>query len=277
MSRNLNKYKVSCGDLIDDVLHIKHMYGAMRYKFGHFELDSRAMVLSENSRKISVEPQIYTLIELLVKNHDRIVSKDEIREYIWGGRIVSDAALNSRLKSARKLLGDSGKLQVYIKTIPNVGLKFIADVEIIDPSLKPLSETVEPSVRAASKAKLHWYALALAIILIGFFGFVFSSAGGFTHVGNDNTDPYLIESFTIHENQAIVGFNTLHLENHTRAQCMEACLNESRFVCKSFDYFKGRNICDLSDMSMKDTGGLKSNYENDPYDHYARIFSEATE
>ncbi|MFT4926153.1 MAG: hypothetical protein ACI8WB_002251 [Phenylobacterium sp.] len=69
---------------------------------------------------------------------------------------------------------------------------------------------------------------------------------------------------------AISGYNNKHLSNKTVEQCKTACSIESGFFCRSFDYYKHSNGCDLSVKSGQSVGGLKTNYSNDPYDHYAR-------
>jgi TolB-like protein len=104
------------------------MLAAMLYRFGPFELDMARFELRVDGEPCRVEPQVFSLIALLVENRERLVSRDEIIEKVWDGRIVSDAAISSRIKSARQALGDDGKAQRYIKTIHNQGLRFVAPV-----------------------------------------------------------------------------------------------------------------------------------------------------
>ena len=75
---------------------------AMVYRFGPFELDLARVELRVDGEPRCVEPQVFALLALLVENRERLVSKDEIVEKVWDGRIVSDAAIASRIKSARK-------------------------------------------------------------------------------------------------------------------------------------------------------------------------------
>ncbi len=105
------------------------MLAAMLYRFGPFELDMARFELRVDGEPCRVEPQVFSLIALLVENRERLVSRDEIIEKVWDGRIVSDAAISSRIKSARQALGDDGKAQRYIKTIHNQGLRFVAPVQ----------------------------------------------------------------------------------------------------------------------------------------------------
>ena len=100
----------------------------MIYRFGPFELDLATVELRAGGEVRSVEPQVFALLALLVENRERLVSRDEIIEKVWDGRIVSDAAVASRVKSARQALGDDGKAQRFIKTIHGQGFRFVADV-----------------------------------------------------------------------------------------------------------------------------------------------------
>jgi TolB-like protein len=98
----------------------------MIYGFGEFELDLATMELRAGGKAVGVEPQVFALLALLVGNSERLVSKDEIIEKVWDGRVVSDAAVASRVKSARQALGDDGKSQKFIRTIHGQGYRFVA-------------------------------------------------------------------------------------------------------------------------------------------------------
>ena len=77
---------------------------------------------------IAVEPQVFDLLVYLVQNRDRVVSKDDLIASVWGGRIVSDSTLTSRINAARKAVGDSGEDQKLIRTIARKGLRFVGAV-----------------------------------------------------------------------------------------------------------------------------------------------------
>jgi len=102
----------------------------MIYHFDQFELDIACFELREKGAAQSLEPQVFSLLAYLVEHHERLVSKNELFEKLWSGRVVTDSALTSRIKSARQALGDSGKAQQFIKTIHGKGFRFIADVSI---------------------------------------------------------------------------------------------------------------------------------------------------
>lgn len=99
----------------------------MIYNFEDFELDTDYLELRKFGKSQNIEPQVYSLLELLISNHHRIVSKDEINQHVWAGRIVSDATVNSRIRSARLAVGDNGTDQKFIKTAHNRGFRFIGN------------------------------------------------------------------------------------------------------------------------------------------------------
>ena len=80
----------------------------MIYKFDDFTLDIDRVELCQNGEAVRIEPQVFDLLELLITSNGRMDSRDEIFSAIWDDRIVSDAALSSRIKDARKALGESG-------------------------------------------------------------------------------------------------------------------------------------------------------------------------
>ena len=102
----------------------------MRFEFADHILDINRRELRRGSTLIAVEPQVLDLLVYLLRNRDRVVSKDDIIAAVWGGRIVSDAALTSRIYAARKAIGDSGQGQQLIRTISRKGLRFVGAVDM---------------------------------------------------------------------------------------------------------------------------------------------------
>ncbi|MGH1463163.1 MAG: winged helix-turn-helix domain-containing tetratricopeptide repeat protein [Neptuniibacter sp.] len=102
----------------------------MRYLFNEFTLDTERGELSRQGEPVHSEPQVIELLSLLVKHHDRTVSKEEILNEIWAGRVVSEAALSSRIKSLRQVLGDDGRTQQTIRTVHKRGFRFVVAVEV---------------------------------------------------------------------------------------------------------------------------------------------------
>lgn len=101
----------------------------MIYTFGDCRIDTDLFELSRNGAGVPVQPQVLELLIMLIDNRDHVVSKDELLRTIWKGRIVSETALSSRIKSARQMIGDDGKSQAYIKTIHGRGFRFVGSVD----------------------------------------------------------------------------------------------------------------------------------------------------
>ncbi len=115
----------------------------MYYRFEDFELDTSKRELIQNGAALKIEPQVYALLELLISNHEKVVSKADINTEIWNGREVSEGALSSRVYAARTTLGDNGTTQRLIKTIPNRGFMFIGKVEVKEVSVSQSSSSRE--------------------------------------------------------------------------------------------------------------------------------------
>lgn len=104
-------------------------------RFRDFELDTARFELRQAGERIAIEPQVFDLLVFLARNSDRTVTREEIFTAIWGNRIVSDAALSSQIKAARKALGDDGASQHTIATVHGRGFRFIAPIEDAMPGL----------------------------------------------------------------------------------------------------------------------------------------------
>ncbi|MDU8911446.1 transcriptional regulator [Aestuariicoccus sp. MJ-SS9] len=92
--------------------------------FENFRIDLQRGELRQNERVVQVEPQVLDLITYLAKHPGAIVSRDDLIEHVWGGRIVSDSAISTRINAARAALGDDGQAQKLIKTLPRRGFRF---------------------------------------------------------------------------------------------------------------------------------------------------------
>ena len=100
----------------------------MRYLFGDYSFDTDRRELLRGSDGVPVAPQVFELLDYLIRNRERVVSKDELINAVWNGRIVSDAALTTRLNVARVSVGDTGEEQRLIKTLPRKGFRFVGVV-----------------------------------------------------------------------------------------------------------------------------------------------------
>src|SRR5262249_45639836 len=101
----------------------------MLYVFEGFVLDTDKRELRRGVDVVSVAPQVFDVLDYLVRNRERVVSKDDLVATIWEGRIISDAALTTRLKAVRSAIGDSGEGQRLIKTLPRKGFRFVGRVQ----------------------------------------------------------------------------------------------------------------------------------------------------
>ena len=124
----------------------------MQFFFADHTLDTDRRELRRGSEPFAVEPQVFDLLVYLLQNRDRVVSKDDLIASVWGGRIVSDSTLTSRINAARKAVGDSGENQKLIRTIARKGLRFVGvvrtqpnGVEPVHASGPPPDEIHEPS------------------------------------------------------------------------------------------------------------------------------------
>ncbi|MGE0725157.1 MAG: winged helix-turn-helix domain-containing protein, partial [Alphaproteobacteria bacterium] len=100
----------------------------MLYLFEDFALDTGRRELRRNDVAVPVEPKVFDLIVHLLANRDRVADKDDLIAAVWGGRIVSEAAVSSAVKAARNALGDDGERQRLIRTLPRKGVRFVGTV-----------------------------------------------------------------------------------------------------------------------------------------------------
>jgi DNA-binding winged helix-turn-helix (wHTH) protein/tetratricopeptide (TPR) repeat protein len=98
------------------------------YIFDKYVLDPDRRELRKCAAVIAMEPQAFDLLLHLVHHRDHVVSRDELIEQIWGGRIVSESALSTRINAVRTAIGDSGSEQRLIKTLPRKGVRFVGEV-----------------------------------------------------------------------------------------------------------------------------------------------------
>jgi len=97
----------------------------VRFLFEDYVLDTERRELRRGSVLLSVEPQVFDLLEFLARNRDRVVSRNDLLASVWGGRIVSDLTLASRINAARRAIGDTGEQQRLIRTIIGKGVRFV--------------------------------------------------------------------------------------------------------------------------------------------------------
>lgn len=106
----------------------------MTLQFGRYTVDTQRRELRGDGALIHVEPQVFDVLAYLAEHRNRVISKDELFETVWKGRIVSDATLSSRINAARRAIGDTGEQQSLIRTVPRRGFLFAGEVATDDPS-----------------------------------------------------------------------------------------------------------------------------------------------
>lgn len=105
----------------------------MRFSFADYVLDTDSYALTRDGAAVQVEPQVFDLLALLAANAGKLVTRDRLVEEIWNGRVVSEATIAARINAARRAVGDDGKAQAVIRTIPRRGLEMIVPVRIETP------------------------------------------------------------------------------------------------------------------------------------------------
>jgi TolB-like protein/Tfp pilus assembly protein PilF len=129
----------------------------MQFFFENHVLDVERRELRRGADRVALEPQVFDLLVYLLKNRDRVVSKDDLIEGVWHGRIVSESTLTSRITAVRKAVGDNGNEQRLIRTMPRKGMRFVGDAH------EDNASSVDANSAATSTADKAKSAPALAL------------------------------------------------------------------------------------------------------------------
>jgi pimeloyl-ACP methyl ester carboxylesterase/DNA-binding winged helix-turn-helix (wHTH) protein len=161
------------------------------WRFDDFELDTAQYELRGAGTVIRVEPQVFDVMTQLVGNHERLVTKEELFDTVWGGRFVGEAALTSRIKAARRALGDDGESQRYIRTVRGRGYQFVGTLieprQAVEPEPPPEVEAAAPRQHIAFTRALDGIRLAYAVVGEG--PPLVRAANWMTHLGYDIESP----------------------------------------------------------------------------------------
>lgn len=125
----------------------------MRYRFNGCELDTATHQFRTGGDAKRLEPQVFDLLLCLLENAGRLVSRDDLIERVWEGRIVSEATISTRINAARKAVGDDGTRQAVIQTVPRRGFRLIADVQTGEEPETPVARSDEI---AATRQKVRF-------------------------------------------------------------------------------------------------------------------------
>jgi adenylate cyclase len=134
------------------------------HRFGNFTLDTELLELRNGQDRVTVEPQVFSLLAYLIENRSHVVSKQELIDNVWGGRIISDDTLNSRINAARRAVGDTGMAQAAIRTIVRRGFRFVAEIDTPaspPPGRAPSADDVSAS--AGTEVSFHPQKLPLPL------------------------------------------------------------------------------------------------------------------
>ena len=126
----------------------------MLFIFGSYVLDTGRRELRRGDTVLSVQPQVFDLLELLIRNRGRVVSRDDMLNAVWGGRIVSESTLATRINAARGAIGDDGKNQHLIRTLPRKGIRFVGEVREAED--EPQAPRAGPSPSGAAVRVAPW-------------------------------------------------------------------------------------------------------------------------
>jgi adenylate cyclase len=135
------------------------------YLFEDYALDTDRRELRRGAALLAMEPQVFDLLAFLVDNRDRVVSKDDLLASVWGGRIVSESTLATRINAARRIIGDSGEQQRLIRTTIGKGVRFVGAVQERQAAAEPaisipprLSIIVLPFINLSNDPELEFFA-----------------------------------------------------------------------------------------------------------------------
>ena len=154
----------------------------MRYLFEEYVFDTDLRELRRGAEVIAVAPQVFDLLDYLIRNRECVVSKDDLIRAVWKGRIVSDAALTTRLNAVRSAIGDTGDKQHLIKTLPRKGFRFVARVR---EDQKPTVEPVGSTVQGGDTRPTQTSAPRLSIVVLPF-----------ANIGGDPEQEYFVDGVT---------------------------------------------------------------------------------
>ncbi len=125
----------------------------MQYAFDDYVLDPERRELTRGAEPVAIGPQVFDLLLYLVRNRGHVVSKDDLLDAVWSGRIVSESTLTSHINAARKAIGDSGQEQHLIRTVARKGFRFVGEVGESTADGSASSARSEPPVSGRAPAE----------------------------------------------------------------------------------------------------------------------------
>jgi Tol biopolymer transport system component/DNA-binding winged helix-turn-helix (wHTH) protein len=133
-------------------------------EFGSYQFDLDTLRLSEDGRHIPAQPKALETLRVLVRNHTRVVSKEEILAVVWHDTVVEEANLSQQIFTLRRLFGDDSERPRFIATLPRRGYRFIADVREVANGNLAHSGAGAPSLGPTSRRRFTTAAIAVCAL-----------------------------------------------------------------------------------------------------------------
>jgi len=193
-------------------------------RFGDCELSVERIELRRAGKIIEMEPQVFDVLAYLLRHRERVVPKTELLDQVWGNRFVSESALSSRIKSARRAVGDTGRDQRIIKTIYGRGYRFVADVDDQPDSARPAhgpAATADPAAEDTT-APAHRVLRAVSDVIAGR-GVAIQISGG---PGSGKTELLHQVAGTARRQALAVGLSAPALASRSPYLCIAEVLKE---------------------------------------------------
>jgi TolB-like protein len=213
----------------------RHARNILDFRFADIEIDIPRRELRRASELVSIEPQVFDLLVHLVRNHDRIVTKDELIDTVWKGRVISEAALSSRISAARRAIGDSGAEQKLVRTLNKRGFRFVGAVQAAGKTTIPVAQ---PDARRRRESSAFTWSDRASIAVLPFH-----------NISGDSEQEYLADGVT---EDIITGLS--------RQQWFSVVDRNSTFACKGEAVDIRKLACDLGaryvlEGSVRKAGG----------------------
>lgn len=140
------------------------------YRFGEFSLLADDRMLLRGGERVPMAPRIFHLLLILVENAERLVSKETLMNQIWSDSFVEEGNLNRTVSRLRKILGERPNENIFIETVPRVGYRFIAEVEIVAAGLesgnKLRQKIKNPDAVTGRKSRRWMMAVGMLVLVI---------------------------------------------------------------------------------------------------------------
>ncbi|MBI4750665.1 MAG: winged helix-turn-helix domain-containing protein [Acidobacteria bacterium] len=129
-----------------------HNQETMLFLFGNFQIDLSQQSLAYNNDFIPLPPKVFQTLLILVQNNQKLVTRDEIINYIWPNTFVEDHNLNANISTLRRILNDRVPGVKFIETVPKRGYRFVADVQVVHSTVARVERAVEPDLLASAQS-----------------------------------------------------------------------------------------------------------------------------